>query len=127
MKFVAIPNWQDRVSPVFDVAEHVLVVELVQGRENARRIVELGKSHPPQRAAHLSSLGICGAISSPLEDLVTAGGIKVISHVCGDVEVVLQAFGKRILGEERYAMPGCCGLRLRQQRRGQGNRNRSNH
>jgi len=34
---VAIPYWQERVSPVFDVAGRVLLVEVAEGKEQGRQ------------------------------------------------------------------------------------------
>ncbi|MGC9329716.1 MAG: NifB/NifX family molybdenum-iron cluster-binding protein, partial [Candidatus Hinthialibacter sp.] len=76
-----------------------------------------------QRANYLQKLKIeiliCGAISRPLEELIHAKNIKVISYLCGDVEEVLQAFLKNQLPQDQFLMPGCCGRRrFRFRRRG---------
>ena len=64
---VAVPVWQGRVSPVFDVAGQLLLVELVEGVETSRREHRLPDAEPQQRAVQLSELQvetlICGAIS----------------------------------------------------------------
>jgi len=118
---VAVPVWQGRVSPVFDVAGQLLLVELVEGVETSRREHRLPDAEPQQRAALLSELQvetlICGAISQPLEALVTDSGIKVYGRVCGNVDEVLRAFAAGAVSDPRYAMPGCCG---RQRRRFRG-------
>lgn len=119
---VAIPDWQGRVSPVFDVAEEVLLVDLDDGEKNIRRTESLGSTLPHDRTRRLGELGVnvlvCGAISWPLEALLTASGIQVIPLVCGEVEEVLLAFRNGMLEEERFAMPGCCRQRQRRHRRG---------
>jgi predicted Fe-Mo cluster-binding NifX family protein len=131
MTVIAIPNWQGRVSPVFDVAEQVLVVEFSEGAEVARRVATLSAREPELRADQLESLHIdvliCCAISASLQSLLTAKGIEVIPHLCGDFEEVLNAYRNGDLSEERYAMPGCCGARVRQQqRRGRCRKRRTN-
>ena len=79
---VAIPHWQGRVSPVFDVAGNVLVVEIADGVEQAREDVVLDAEDPQLRAARLAEAGadvlVCGAISWPLEMALSAAGIDVI-------------------------------------------------
>ena len=114
---VAIPQWQGRVSPVFDVAGNVLVVEVDDGAERARRDVAFDVEAPRQRAARLTETGanvlVCGAISWPLEVAVSAAGIEVISQTCGDVECVLAAFIDGRLGQGAFLMPGCRGRRRR--------------
>jgi predicted Fe-Mo cluster-binding NifX family protein len=112
---VAIPHWQGRVSPVFDVAGNMLVVELRDGVELARQDVALDAEDPQLRAAGVARSGaellICGAISWPLEMALSAAGIDVIPQTCGDVEQVLAAFAQGQLQQDAFLMPGCCGRR----------------
>ena len=109
---VAVPDWQGRVSPVFDVAEQVLLVDLDREDDGSRRTESLGTTAPHDRAQRLAELGVnvlvCGAISWPLEALLAASGIRVIPLVCGKVEDVVRAFCDGTLENERFAMPGCC-------------------
>lgn len=121
---VAIPQWRGRVSPVFDVAANVLVVEVDDGVERARREAVFDVEDLQGRAARLREIGadvlVCGAISRPLELAVSAAGIEVIPQTCGDVERVLAAFIGGRLNQGAFLMPGCCGRR----RRFQGGRRR---
>ncbi len=121
---VAVPVWQGRVSPVFDVAGQLMLVELVQGLETSRREYRLPDADPQQRAAELSELHvetlICGAISQALESLLTESGIKVYGRVCGNVEDVLRAFASGTLGQPRFVMPGCWGRARGRFRGGRG-------
>jgi len=114
---VAIPHWQGRISPVFDVAGSVLVVEIDEGVERARQDVAFDAEDSQARAAHLAQTGadvlVCAAISWPLEMAVWAAGIDVIPHTCGDVEQVLAAFVAGRLQKDAFLMPGCCGRRRR--------------
>jgi len=117
---VAIPVWQGRVSPVFDVAGQLLVVQTDGSVELARRQEAIPEEDPHRRVQRLQALGvetlICGAISRPLEDLLVAGRIDVIPRICGDAEDVLRAFLSVELEEDRFAMPGCCGQKQRRRR-----------
>ena len=123
---IAIPNWQGRVSPVFDVAGNVLVVEVDGGVEQARKDMVFDVEGPGGRAARLAEAGanvlVCGAISRPFEMAVSAAGVEVIPQICGDVECVLSAFINGQLNLDAYLMPGCCGRRRRFQ--GGSRRNR---
>jgi len=114
---VAIPHWQGRVSPVFDVAGNVLVVEIRDGVEHSREDAALDAEDPQLRAARLAQTGtellICGAISWPMEMALSAAGIDVIPQTCGDVERVLAAFAQGQLRQDAFLMPGCCGRRRR--------------
>lgn len=125
---VAIPHWQGRVSPVFDVAGKVLVVELRDGAEQARQDVILDSEDPGVRATRLVQIGtdflICGAISWPLEMALSAAGIEVISQTCGDVEQILAAFARGQLQRDAFLMPGCCRRRRQFRARRRGGRYR---
>lgn len=114
---VAVPVSAGRVSPVFDVAGRLLLVDLDGQSELNRQEVPLGEENPAHRAKHLAQLGIdvliCGAISRPLEMLLLDAGVEVVPHICGDLEAVLQAFRARGLENETFVMPGCCGRRRR--------------
>lgn len=114
---IALPVWQDRISPVFDVAGQVLVVDVTSGRETARDVRALADMTPEGRVTQLAEWGVdrlvCAAISQPLEVALADRGVRVFARVCGGVEEVLAAFLAGCLGEERFAMPGCYGQRRR--------------
>jgi predicted Fe-Mo cluster-binding NifX family protein len=121
---VAIPTLEDRVSPVFDVAQAVMLVQLRCGRELRRDTVPLHAPDIARRAAELSQhdvdVLICGAVSRPLEATLRTAGIHVIPRTCGPIDEVLRAFVAGRLNDRAFLMPGCCGWRRRD--RGQGRR-----
>jgi predicted Fe-Mo cluster-binding NifX family protein len=108
---VAIAQWQDRVSPVFDVANEILVSEIRPGKERRSEVVSIKGAQPMERARALKDCGtqvlICGAISRPMEMTLTALGIQVIPFTCGEVEEVLEAFRCGRLKGTTFLMPGC--------------------
>jgi predicted Fe-Mo cluster-binding NifX family protein len=101
MTRIAIPTWEGRTSPVFDVAEHLLIVDVTGSHERGRTGCGLSDTEPRARAQALSardvSVLICGAVSRAMEDALTAAGIAVVSGICGDVEDVLRAFSSGTL------------------------------
>lgn len=107
-----MPHWQGRVSPVFDVARHMLLVDLDEEGENGRRTEVLDITEPHGRARRLGEMHVdvlvCGAISAVLEGLIAAQGIRVIPLICGDVDEVIRAIQAGTLEDGRFAMPGCC-------------------
>lgn len=114
---IAIPNWQGRVSPVFDVATQLLVVDVTDGKMEERRTIELLGDEFQARLRQVAELDvdvlICGAISWQLELALSNAGIEVASQTCGNVEDVLAAFVAGELDQEAFIMPGCCGRRRR--------------
>jgi predicted Fe-Mo cluster-binding NifX family protein len=119
---VAIPFWNDRVSPVFDASRRLVVVDVEDGLERARHQETLQEEFPTRRARQLAQLGvnvlICGAISRPLATLLAASGITVIPWTAGPVDEVLAAYLAGRLPDPRWLMPGCGGKRRHRGGRG---------
>ena len=121
---VAIPTWSARVSPVFDVAKHLLLVDFDGEAEAGRQEAAIEEPELGARTRRVAKLGvdvlICGAISAPLEAMLVSAGVRVIPHTCGPTEEVLRAFARGRLPDEAFLMPGCC----RRRRRFRGGRRR---
>ena len=64
---LAIPTWNGRISPVFDVAKRLLLVDLDKGGEVGREETVLEATDVSSRASRIAELSvdtlICGAIS----------------------------------------------------------------
>jgi predicted Fe-Mo cluster-binding NifX family protein len=108
----AFATWNNRIAPVFDVARELHIVETESGRivgETERALVE---DTPVQKAHRLAEFGIetliCGAISRPMQAMVSAYGIRVIAFVAGDLRDIIEAWLRGTLAEDRFGMPGCC-------------------
>ena len=108
---IAIPTWNGRVSPVFDTASRLLVVEISKESEVARFETDISEYFIPSKSMRLTGLGIdtliCGAISRPLAYMITTAGIMLIPWIAGQVDEVLQAFLTNTLFDPRFIMPGC--------------------
>ncbi len=106
----AIPIFDDRVSPLFDAARLLVLVDIENGREIRRGQRALDESEMGPRARRVAELGvdvlICGAVSRQLEDMLRASGVQVIPQICGPVEEVLTAFVSGDLTEKAFLMPG---------------------
>lgn len=107
----AFSTWDQRIAPVFDVAETVHIID-TDAAEAARGSPEsLPEEAPIQRALRLVELGVetlvCGAISRPVQDTVASYGIRVIPFVAGDLAEVIQAWRSGQLQTDAFAMPGC--------------------
>ena len=119
---IGIPIWNDRISPVLDTAERLVIIDTGAAAGQARKEVALAQRQLPLRAARFAELGldllVCGAVSRPLAELLEAAGVAVEPWVAGDVEEVLQALKTGRLDRACYRMPGCC------EGRGRGGRRR---
>jgi len=108
---VAIPIWQQRVSPLLDTATRLLVLRCRDGQEVSREELRLGAQSPLEVAQALTdrhvNLVLCGALSKHLLLALEEQGIQVRPHLCGDVEVILDALCHDQLAREQFRMPGC--------------------
>ncbi len=107
---IAIAHWQDRISPVFDVSNRVLLIDIEDGRELKREDNVLNCRGPFERAREVYRLGVqvllCGAVSRPLETALISSGVRVIGFICGGLEDVLSAYINERLADDRFQMPG---------------------
>lgn len=107
---IAIPTWEDKISPVLDAASRLLIVE-VEGQKEASRfetyLEEQGLSH---RCVRIHRLGIhtliCGAVSTSFSRMLRASGIDLIPGISGHPEAVLDAYLHGNLYHSKFSMPG---------------------
>jgi len=112
---IAIPVYRSRVSPVFDYAREMIVLDIAEGRIVGRARHETESLFPATRARQLADLGVevlvCGGISMAMARMIEAEGIRVVPWVAGDVEEVATGFMNGWLMQPRFAMPGCHRMR----------------
>jgi predicted Fe-Mo cluster-binding NifX family protein len=108
---VAIPLWQGRVSPVFDEASRILLVDISDSQEQHRKEEYLPDQNPFERARLLPKLGvdllICGMISQTQQVAISASGVRIISCICGSMEDVIAALLEDRIDCSELRMPGC--------------------
>jgi predicted Fe-Mo cluster-binding NifX family protein len=109
--WVAIPTRSERISPVFDSAGQILLVDLDDGQERSRCVAPMPGDSIAGRVSRLQELRvavlICGGISRPLQQMIEADGIRVYPWTAGPVDEVLEAYRQGRLHEGQYLMPGC--------------------
>ena len=120
---IAIPVWEDKVSPVLDTASRLLIVEVLDQKEASRLEKSLDAHDLTLRCLRIKDLGIdvliCGAISRQFSNMLTASGMDIIPWISGNPEDVLRAYLQGTLLHPRFFMPGC-----RRKKFGQGVGNR---
>jgi len=108
---IAIPIWENRVSPVLDTALRLLVIEVVDQKEISRFEIYMDEQDLSRRSLRIQGLGldtlICGAISRPFLSSLEATGIHIVSGISGHPEDVLKAHLGGTLFRPRFLMPGC--------------------
>jgi len=93
---IALPTFQERISPRFDCANTLLVVEIADGAEVSRQEQMLGNMPSGHRVMHLRRLGVnvllCGGLHRRLAHELAAAGIEVIGGLWGEAEAIIQAY-----------------------------------
>lgn len=107
---IAIPIWEDKVSPVLDAASRLLIVEVVDQKEASRFETYLDEQDFSRRCVRIRRLGvdtlICGAISRAFSKILEASGIHIVPGISGHPEDVLDAYLKGNLFSSKFLMPG---------------------
>lgn len=106
----AISVWQDRVSPLFDSSTHMRIAESAEGKILGQDIINVESLSLFQRIDLLQKMHIhvfiCGGITRPILENIRNKNIQVIPFVCGDVDLLLQAFFKGKDIRTLFSMPG---------------------
>ena len=122
MQKVAITIWRQRLSPVFESSNQLMVVDCHQGRIIKQSKYSFAAYSQLAKVEALNKLKvdllICGAISSTYYNVLTASGIKVISFISGAWEEILNACLQKKSSLNGYKMPGCANKHRRRFRGG---------
>jgi predicted Fe-Mo cluster-binding NifX family protein len=107
---IAITVWNNRISPVFDSAQELLVAK-TQGTEIVDAVIRESKTTFFNQFIDLLKeldvhVLICGALCEGPASMLDSHGVEVISFITGEVENVLECY---LQGEDmtRFLMPGC--------------------
>ena len=91
---IAIPIWEDKVSPVLDTASRLLIVEIGDQQETSRFEAILDEQDLSRRSLRIQRLDIdiliCGAVSRPFLRIL-GGRVNIVSGISGHPEDVLEA------------------------------------
>lgn len=108
---IAIPIWEDKISPVLDTASRLMIVEVVNGKESSRFEIYMDEEDLTKRVLRIRGIGvdilICGAVSRPFLRMLRANGIKIIPEIAGQADDVLGAYFQGTLLHSSFLMPGC--------------------
>ena len=107
---IAVPIWEDRISPVLDTASRLLIVEMEDQKEASRFETILDEQDIHRRCLRIKGLGvdilICGAISRHFFSMLVSSGMSIIPGISGHPEEVLTAYFEGMLDHDRFVMPG---------------------
>ncbi len=109
MEKVAIPIWDERVSPVLDTATRLMILEFNDGQEKKREMINIPQEHFIIRTKYIAGLKVdtvlCGALSKPMRRMLIQSGITVFPWVTGYVNDVIQAYLDGNLTNEQFLLP----------------------
>ena len=98
---LAIPVWENKISPLLDTASRFLIVEVDKRKEVSRYITPVVKKDLYERCMKLKENGvdvlICGAVSRELSNMIATSGIVVFPEISGMVDEILTAYSKGTL------------------------------
>ncbi len=107
---IAVANWDDRVAPVFDTARTAIIAH-VRDRKITRPKLTALPDGLMDRALLLRNSRVtvllCGALSRPLQRILSGMGIEVHAFLAGRTDELLAAWCKGHTDMTTYAMPGC--------------------
>jgi predicted Fe-Mo cluster-binding NifX family protein len=106
---VALPVFQDRLSPVFDSTCLMRVFSLdEQAHRDEEPSVKIDSAHPHVRIEEVLNRAvdvvICAAISRECQSLLISQGVRVLAGVAGPIDEVLSAFCENRLNEKQYRL-----------------------
>jgi predicted Fe-Mo cluster-binding NifX family protein len=108
---VAITIWENRISPVFDSSQMLLVVEIKANEVMGKQLIPFNPDNTSLLVEVLGENGvevlICGAISIEPANLIEACGITLIPFISGDADDVLKSYAKDAAVIPAFLMPGC--------------------
>jgi predicted Fe-Mo cluster-binding NifX family protein len=107
---VAITVWGNRISPVFDSAQTLLIAE-IRGDQVVDRKLHLFQAAMFDRCLRLLKelevcVLICGALCEGPARMLESHNIEVIAFITGEAEEILESF---VQGQDlkKFTMPGC--------------------
>ena len=110
MERIAIPVFQERISPVLDACARLLVVDIDNGKEIQRTDVSLTKMSRRERTEAISRWNIdtiiCGGVSELMCSYIAGRGVRLISGIAGELEKIIDAYIDDRLDQKCFLMPG---------------------
>jgi predicted Fe-Mo cluster-binding NifX family protein len=107
---IAIPVWENKVSPVLDTASRLLVVDCNERGQMSRFEIYLDERDLTRRCFRIRGLGIdtviCGAVTRHFSDMLRSSGVSIVPGLSGHTDDILQACLEGNLDHAKFLMPG---------------------
>ena len=106
---LAVPVWEDRVSPVLDSADVLIVCEVLNGESRNRKEVYIGLGSLREKAGVIASHAdvlVCGGISQLMQSYLEALDVTVHPWFMGDPVALMEIVARGDSPGHDYYMPG---------------------
>jgi predicted Fe-Mo cluster-binding NifX family protein len=124
-EMIALPVYQERISPLLDVAKKYVLYEIHEGEIKQKINIHIHADNEPLRIEKLKELGVSliigGAVSCFVSDIIHGKGIRLISWINGPVDNIVESYIKGDLNQHRIENQKC----RRRKRRIQGETDRN--
>jgi predicted Fe-Mo cluster-binding NifX family protein len=89
-ELIALPVFQNRVSPLMDVSSRYVIYETEDGQIKQRMDISLNTGSESSRVEKLREIGvntiICGAVSGYVSHIINEKGMRLLPMIYGPVE-----------------------------------------
>jgi hypothetical protein len=110
---VAMTVWQQRVSPVFDVSGHLLLLSIKYGKVDSEQLYQLKAADPGEKLSFIYSLRpqilICGAMSAEVQQVAETYPWQLYVFMKGSVRRMMRALIAEGVLDDDFVLPGCAG------------------
>jgi len=115
-ELIAIPVFEERVSPLLDVSEKFVIYEIKDGLITQRIIININADSDRMRIQKLKEIGVAviisGAVSRYLANIIVDTGLRHVPWISKPVDEVINSFLNDTL-ESVFPAKGSCGGMLR--------------
>jgi len=118
-ELIAIPVFEERISPLLDVSERFVLFEVKDKIVIQKIVISINAETDRFRIQKLKELGvavlICGAVSRYLSHIIIETGMKFIPWISGSIDEVIKSFLNDTI---QSVLPenGSCGGMMRKRR-----------
>ena len=110
-EIVAMSIYQERISPLLDVAKKFAIYEIEEGEVKQKMTIDIHTDYELQRIEKLKEIGVSviigGAVSGFVSEMIREKGIHLISWITGPVDDTIELYIKNELEASREKTPGC--------------------
>ncbi|PKL17908.1 MAG: hypothetical protein CVV49_08630 [Spirochaetae bacterium HGW-Spirochaetae-5] len=118
-ELIAMPVFEERISPLLDVSERFVLFEVKNKRVTQRIVINVNAETDRMRIQKLKELGVAliisGAVSRFLSFIISDIGIRHISWISGPVDEAIESFLNGTL-EPVQPKGGSCGGMMRKRK-----------